>query len=172
MSTSPINLNRSNALLSALNLEAPIIGAPMGGASEYELAAALSRCGCFGFIGTGGPSYTTQLWIEEQIKLATSHGDIRRIGVGIGVSQLAKEGTRLQSIIAAEPAAVWLSFGDPTPYTMPLKNAGISVFSQVNNLAEAELAIAAGVDVIVAQGLEAGGHTGDCLLYTSDAADD
>lgn len=161
MSTSPKYLNRSNALLSALDLKAPIIGAPLGGASEYELVAALSRCGCFGFIGTGGPSYTTQSWIEEQIELATSHGDIRRIGVGIGVSRLAKEDKLLQSIIAAKLAAVWLSFGDPSPYTMPLQNAGKLVFSQVNNLAEAELAIAAGVDVIVAQGLEAGGHTGD-----------
>jgi nitronate monooxygenase len=53
-----------------------------------------------------------------------------------------------------------VSFGDPAPFVGPLHDAGIAVATAVNTLADLDRAHAAGVDVIVAQGTEAGGHTG------------
>ena len=53
-----------------------------------------------------------------------------------------------------------MSFGDPEPYVGPLHDAGIAVAAQVNTAADVVRAVDAGVDVIVAQGTEAGGHTG------------
>jgi nitronate monooxygenase len=66
----------------------------------------------------------------------------------------------LSATIAAEPALVSVSFGDPAPYVGPLHDAGIAVAAQVNTTADIRRAEAAAVDVIVVQGTEAGGHTG------------
>jgi nitronate monooxygenase len=66
----------------------------------------------------------------------------------------------LAATIAAEPALVSVSFGDPAPYVGPLHDAGIAVAAQVNTTADIRRAEAAAVDVIVVQGTEAGGHTG------------
>jgi nitronate monooxygenase len=53
-----------------------------------------------------------------------------------------------------------VSFGDPAPYVGPLHDAGIAVAAQVNTAVDVHRALEAGVDVLVAQGTEAGGHTG------------
>src|SRR4029077_12227335 len=53
-----------------------------------------------------------------------------------------------------------LFWGDPTPHVMRAHSAGVKVFHQVGSVPEAQRAAAAGVDVIVAQGVEAGGHLG------------
>ncbi len=66
----------------------------------------------------------------------------------------------LDATIAARPALVSVSFGDPAPWIGPLHDAGIAVASQVNTTADIHRAHEAAVDVIVAQGTEAGGHTG------------
>jgi nitronate monooxygenase len=65
-----------------------------------------------------------------------------------------------EATIAAEPSLVSVSFGDPAPYVGPLHDAGIAVCAQVNTAADVHRALEAGVDVLVAQGTEAGGHTG------------
>lgn len=162
-----MSLNRSDEFISQLGLKSAIIGAPMGGASEYKLASALSRSGVFGFIGTGGPAYTSIDWLVQQVAAVSAEGDLSKVGIGIGISRLSNDANLLGQLIALKPAAIWLSFGDPTPYVDSLKQAGILVFSQVNNLSEAMVAAKAGADVIVAQGIEAGGHTGDTSTLSS-----
>jgi len=62
--------------------------------------------------------------------------------------------------IAARPAVIALSFGDPAPYVPRAHAAGVQVANLVQDAARARQAVAAGVDVLVAQGTEAGGHTG------------
>lgn len=57
-------------------------------------------------------------------------------------------------------AAVSHSFADPTPYVSSSHTAGVKVIAQVQTVAQAIRAVQAGVDVLVAQGTEAGGHTG------------
>src|SRR3712207_5233887 len=66
----------------------------------------------------------------------------------------------LDAVLAEGPAAVSLSFGDPTPYVERAREAGAVVMSQVQDAGKAERAVEAGVDVLVAQGTDAGGHTG------------
>jgi nitronate monooxygenase len=60
----------------------------------------------------------------------------------------------------ARPAAVMLSFGDPSPFTGRIHEAGCKIICQVQTLAQAKQAAAAGADVIIAQGRDAGGHSG------------
>jgi nitronate monooxygenase len=57
-------------------------------------------------------------------------------------------------------AAVMLSFGDPSPFTGRIRDAGCKIICQVQTLAQAKEAAAAGADVIIAQGRDAGGHSG------------
>jgi nitronate monooxygenase len=81
-------------------------------------------------------------------------------GVGLMVWVLADRPDLFEATVAAQPSLVSISFGDPAPYVGPLHDAGIAVCSQVNTTADVARALDAGVDVIVAQGTEAGGHTG------------
>ena len=60
--------------------------------------------------------------------------------------------------LSYRPAAVFLSFGDPAPFAVLVRQAGIRLICQVQDVAGARQAAAAGADVIVAQGAEAGGH--------------
>ena len=62
--------------------------------------------------------------------------------------------------LEARPAAVMLSFGDPTPFTGRIKKAGCKIICQVQTLAQAKQAADAGADIIIAQGRDAGGHSG------------
>jgi nitronate monooxygenase len=66
----------------------------------------------------------------------------------------------LDVALDARPAAIMLSFGDPTPYTGRIKDAGCKIICQVQTLAQAKEAAAAGADIIIAQGRDAGGHAG------------
>jgi nitronate monooxygenase len=66
--------------------------------------------------------------------------------------------------IEAKPPIVALSFGDPRPYVERAKSAGARVMCQVQTSAAANAAVSAGADVLVAQGNEAGGHTGTMNL--------
>jgi nitronate monooxygenase len=76
----------------------------------------------------------------------------------------------LAMLIAQKPAVVSLHFGLPEPRRLQaLRDAGIILFASVTSVAEARLAAAAGVDALVAQGYEAGGHRG---VFDPDAPDD
>ena len=57
-------------------------------------------------------------------------------------------------------AAMGHSFADPSPYVAAAHATGVKVFNQVQSVAQAQRAVRAGVDLIAAQGTEAGGHTG------------
>jgi nitronate monooxygenase len=64
----------------------------------------------------------------------------------------------LAALLAQRPVVLSLSFGDPAGLTATARDAGVSVCSQVGTLAEAERALHAGVDFLVARGSEGGGH--------------
>ena len=138
------------------DLDTPLLGAPMAGVAGGELARAVSLGGGLGMIGVG-PA-TTPEWLAEQAQ-APVESDVS-FGVGLMAWVLADRPELLTAAIATEPALVSVSFGDPEPFVGPLHDAGIAVAAQVNTLADAERAAEAGVDVLVAQGTEAGGHTG------------
>lgn len=143
-------------LCALFGIEHPIINAPMAGAATADLAAAVSAAGGLGMIGasmSGGPD-----WLREQIRLVRERTD-RPFGVGF-VSSAPDTEALVAVAIAERVAAISHSFVDPTPYVTPAHAAGIKVLAQVQTVAQAVMAARAGVDVIAAQGSEAGGHTG------------
>ena len=138
------------------DLTTPIIGAPMAGVSGGALARAVSLGGGLGMIGISGAA--TAEFVTKQCAIAAE--DDVSFGVGLMVWVLDDRPDLLAATIAAEPSLVSVSFGDPAPYVGPLHDAGIAVAAQVNTVADIQRAEAAAVDVIVVQGTEAGGHTG------------
>ena len=142
------------------DLTTPVIGAPMAGVSGGELAAAVSRAGGLGTIGVSGRHSAG--FVTEQCAIPAA--ELLPFGVGLMIWTLQDRPELFDATVAAEPSLVSMSFGDPAPYVGPLHDAGIAVAAQVNTVADAERAIEAGVDVLVAQGTEAGGHTGGRAL--------
>jgi nitronate monooxygenase len=139
-----------------LDLTTPVIGAPMAGVAGGALARAVSQAGGLGMIGVSGASSAEFLTRECAIPAA----DQLPFGVGLMAWVLEDRPDLLAATIAAQPGLVSVSFGDPGPWVGPLHDAGIAVAAQVNTVADVHRAVDAGVDVIVAQGTEAGGHTG------------
>jgi len=133
----------------------PLVSAPMAGVAGGALAGAVSAAGGLGMIGVGS---TTPLdWIAGEAEVARAHGPF-----GIGLMSWAIDGRPelLDAVLAARPFAVSLSFGDFAAYAERARAAGVGVIGMVQDVATAERAIAAGVDALVAQGTDAGGHTG------------
>ncbi|NLU84055.1 nitronate monooxygenase [Rhodococcus sp. HNM0569] len=138
-----------------LGLEVPILGAPMGGRAGGRLAAEVTKAGGLGMLGAAG--YATPEWIETESAVAKSAGDF---GAGFMVWSLDQDDTALDLVLAQSPRIVSLSFGDPALYVRRVHEAGALVASQINDLDDLAVVEAAGVDIVIAQGAEAGGHTG------------
>ena len=138
-----------------LEIEHPIISAPMAGAATAELAAAVSEAGGFGLIGAGTNSPD---WLREQIRAVRERTN-RPFGVGF-ISSASGLEERIQIALEERVTAVSHSFTDPTPYVPAAHEAGVKVLAQVQKVSHAKKAALAGVDAIAAQGTEAGGHTG------------
>jgi nitronate monooxygenase/enoyl-[acyl-carrier protein] reductase II len=136
-----------------LGLDYPIISAPLGGGNAGpELAAAVSEAGGLGLLGMGGLAAPA---IREQIR-DTRRRTSKPFGAGLLLPLL--EGGEVEACVEERVSVLLLFWGDPAPHVEKAKRAGIRVFAQVGSVAEAMAAAAAGVDAIVAQGFEAGGH--------------
>ena len=141
------------ALTRLLGIEHPILLAPMGSAAGGKLAAAVTHAGGLGLVGSG---YADAGAIRRELAEAGN----ARVGIGFILWALEKNPAALDVALDAKPAAVMLSFGDPTPFTGRIKQAGCKIICQVQTLAQAKEAAAAGADIIIAQGRDAGGHSG------------
>jgi nitronate monooxygenase len=136
------------------SLRHPIALAPMGGASGGALAAAVSNGGGLGLVGGGREAPG---WLDHELEVA-AQGTSKPWGVGF--QSWATDVTTVQRALAYRPRAVMLSFGDCRALIEPIRRAGAALIVQVTDLEEARQAIDVGADVIVAQGNEAGGHSG------------
>src|SRR4051794_11259968 len=128
----------------------------MAGVAGGALARAVSQGGGLGMIGISG-SHTAE-FVTEQCAIPAA--ERLPFGVGLMAWTLPDRPDLLEATMAAQPSLVSVSFGDPAPYVGPLHDRGIAVAAQVNTVADVHRAQEAGVDVLVAQGTEAGGHTG------------
>lgn len=136
-----------------LGIDHPILSAPLGGGNAGpELAASVSDAGGLGFLGMGGLPASA---ISEQIR-ETRRRTSKPFGVGLLIPRLS--GGEVDACVEERVPVLLLFWGDVTPYVEKAKQAGIRVFAQVGSVAEAKAAALAGVDSIVAQGFEAGGH--------------
>lgn len=139
-----------------LGITHPIFNAPMAGTATAELAVAVSEAGGFGMIG--GTSSGGAEWLRTQIRAVRAR-TTRPFGVGF-ISSFAGIEDLVQVALDEGVAAINHSFADPTPYVDAAHVKGVRIFTQVQSVAHAARAAQAGVDVIIAQGTEAGGHTG------------
>ncbi|MFD2206127.1 NAD(P)H-dependent flavin oxidoreductase [Kiloniella antarctica] len=138
-------------LTKQLGIKHPIIQAPMAFAAGGRLAVATSNAGGLGFIGG---AYGDIDWITEQFDIAGN----QRVGCGLITWVLKEKTDLLDQVIERNPAALFLSFGDPAPYIKAIKSANIPLICQIQTFRDARHAIDLGADIIVAQGAEAGGH--------------
>ncbi len=144
-------------LCDLLEIEHPILNAPMGGGdAPAELAAAVSEAGGLGLIG--GTTVGGVPWLVEQIRRARELTD-RPFGVGL-ISHFPGAAELMAAALDEGVRIISHSFADPTPFMGAARDAGAIVLCQVRTVDGARLAAAAGVDVVTAQGTEAGGHTG------------
>lgn len=139
-------------------LDHPLMSAPMAMHSGGTLAAEVSAAGAMGSFGGFNPAKPPD-WITEQAALVRARSD-RPFAIGFITSLLAFAEPHFQAALDAHPDAIALSFSDPGPFAGRVKDAGIRLICQVQTADDAELAVGAGADVLVAQGNEAGGHTG------------
>jgi nitronate monooxygenase len=144
-------------LCDLFGIEYPVLNAPMGGGTApAELAAAVSEAGGLGLIG--GTTIGGADWLVTQIRRARELSE-RPIGVGF-ISHLPNTAELMQTALREGVRVIAHSFADPTPFVADAHAAGALVVCQVRTIDDARRAAAAGVDVVTAQGTEAGGHTG------------
>lgn len=137
-----------------LDIQHPIVLAPMGGSAGGVLAAAVSNAGGLGLVGVGSGDVA---WMDREVALAVA-GTSKPWGIGF--QSWATDLPTVQRALEHGPSAVMLSFGDPTTLAAVIREADARLIIQVVDLAEASQALDVGADVIIAQGTEAGGHGG------------
>jgi nitronate monooxygenase len=142
-------------LTTSWNLRYPIIGAPMAYVGRGRLARAVSQAGGLGMIGIGSTESVEFLEREAAIARGTDQG---RFGIGMHTWAIERRPDLLDAVIEAKPFLISISFGSVAPYVERLHQHDILLATQVNTRAEAMQAERDGVDLIVAQGTEAGGH--------------
>lgn len=144
-----------NGITELLGIRYPIIQAGMIWASGWRLASAVSNAGGLGLIGSG--SMYPEILREhiQKCKQATSKP------FGVNVPLLYPDIDQIMDIILAENVPiVFTAAGNPSLWTQHLKLAGCKVVHVVSSVKFALKAQEAGVDAIVAEGFEAGGHNG------------
>jgi nitronate monooxygenase len=135
-----------------LGIEAPVVLAPMGGAVTPTLAAAVSNAGGLGMLPL--------TWATPD-EIATAVKETRELtegpfGVNLGLAWDQRE--RLAAALASGVRIVSFFWGDASVLIGEAREAGAIVFVTVGTAEEGRAAAAAGADVVVAQGWEAGGH--------------
>ena len=144
-----------NRITSLFNIELPIIQAGMIWCSGWELASAVSNSGGLGIIGSG--SMYPEI-LDQQIANCKNATD-KPFAVNLPMLYPDIE-KHIETIIKHKVPIVFTSAGNPKTWTKHLKEHGIIVVHVVSSLKFALKAEAAGVDAIVAEGFEAGGHNG------------
>lgn len=150
------------ALTQLLGTRVPILNAPMTPQAGGALARAVSEAGAFGMLGFDEDETPAQ--IAEQLAILQRAPAVP-FGIGLVAWVLERSPQLLDLAIAAKPKLISISFGDPAPYAKRVRDAGILLASQVQSRAWAQIALDARADILVAQGTEAGGHTG-CAVGT------
>lgn len=139
-----------------LGIEYPIIQGGMAWVGTHELASAVSNAGGLGIIGAGGAPAS---WVREQIQAAKKETS-RPFGVNLML--MNPEADEIAKVIAEEQVkVVTTGAGNPGKYIEMWKQAGVRVIPVVASVAMAKMMERSGVDAVVAEGTESGGHIGE-----------
>ncbi len=146
---------RMNRITELFKIKYPVVQAGMIWCSGWELAAAVSNAGGLGIIGAGS-MYPDILEAHiKKCKQSTSQP------FGINVPLLYPDIKELMEVVLREKVNIVItSAGNPKTWTQPLKSEGVTVVHVVSNSKFAMKCEEAGVDAVVAEGFEAGGHNG------------
>ncbi len=144
-----------NKISKLFNIKYPIIQGGMIWCSGWELAGAVSNAGGLGLIGSG--SMTPDILREHIHKCKNS----TKNPFGVNIPLLFPHAEEfIKILIEEEIKVVFTSAGNPAKYTSFLKENGLKVVHVIANTKFAKKAEEAGVDAVVAEGFEAGGHNG------------
>lgn len=146
---------QKNRICELFNIQIPIVQGGMIWCSGWELAAAVSNAGALGLIGAGSMYPEVLRMHIQRCKQATNKP------FGVNVPLLYPDIELLIDIIIEEKVPiVFTSAGNPKTWTNKLQAAGIKVAHVVSSAKFAKKCEEAGVDAVVAEGFEAGGHNG------------
>ena len=131
-----------------LGIDHPIVAAPV--AADPRLPAAVSNAGGLGSLGLS--------WAEDAGDVVTATAALTDRPFSGNFALTADQHRRVDQALAAGLQSVSFLFGDPSGYVDSVHDAGALVMHTVGSAEEARRAVQAGVDIVVAQGWEAGGH--------------
>jgi nitronate monooxygenase len=137
-------------LCDLLGIEQPIVLAPMGGAVVPRLAAAVSNAGGLGLLPL--------TWAEDPASVIGATRELTSRPFGANLVLEWDQHDQLDAVLDAGVRIVSFFWGDPSTYVGAVHDAGGIAMQTVGSAEEARRAVAAGCDVVVAQGFEAGGH--------------
>jgi enoyl-[acyl-carrier protein] reductase II len=150
-----MNKFKNNRVCNLFGIEYPIIQGGMVWCSGHQMVSAVSNAGGLGLIGAG--SMTPEL-LEKHIKETRKNTD-KPFGVNLPlIHRQAAE--HIEVILKEKVKIVFTSAGNPAKWTQVLKAQGCTVVHVIANTKFAQKAVDAGVDALVAEGFEAGGHNG------------
>ncbi|MDA0931315.1 MAG: nitronate monooxygenase [Bacteroidetes bacterium] len=144
-----------NRICALFNIEKPIVQAGMIWCSGWELASAVSNAGGLGIIGSG--SMYPEVLRQQLTKCKAATQKPFAVNLPLLYPNIEEH---IESVIEFKVPIVFTSAGNPATHTQRLKAQGIKVVHVVSSARFAKKAEAAGVDAIVAEGFEAGGHNG------------
>ena len=144
-----------NAICSLFGIQYPIVQAGMVWCSGWKLASAVSNAGGLGVIGAGSMHPEVLRTHIQKCKTATSKP------FAVNVPLMYPQIEEIMAVIVEEKVGIiFTSAGNPAVWTSRLKSYGIIVVHVIANSKFALKAVESGVDAIVAEGFEAGGHNG------------
>lgn len=144
------------ALCDLLHIKYPILQGGMAWVSTAELAAAVSEAGGLGIIGAGTMPVD---WLEEQVHRARK---LTKKPFGVNIMLLSPHLEDVMNLLKAEPVAVITTgAGNPGKYVPALREVGTKVIPVVSSVALAKRLARTGVDALIAEGMESGGHIGE-----------
>jgi NAD(P)H-dependent flavin oxidoreductase YrpB (nitropropane dioxygenase family) len=152
------------ALCQELGIEYPVFSVGFGMAAPPELVAAVSNAGGFGVLGG---DYLSPEQIPRTVE-RTRELTGRPFGINFIIAELddpdapeedkAEVRQQIKTAIEERVPAIVLFWGDPGPFVEDAHRSGVKVLIQIGSVEEAKRAADAGVDAVIAQGVEAGGH--------------
>lgn len=149
-----------NPITSLLHIQYPIIQGGMAHIATHELAAAVSNAGGLGLIAGGAETKET---IRERIRLCKQ---LTNQPFGVNIMLMSPYASDLADVVIEEGVpVVTTGAGNPGPFVPKWKAAGIKVIPVVASVALAKRMERLGVDALICEGMEAGGHIGEITSF-------
>ena len=142
-----------------LGIRHPVLLGPMGGGTDARLVAAVSHAGGLGLLAA---SFLTPEAIEAEVAMIR---ELTPMPFGVNLL-LWRSAEKVEAVLQHQPTVLSTAFGDPAPYVDQAHDAGALHVHMVSDVPSAVAAARAGVDLIIAQGDEGGGHVGLQSTFT------